>query len=604
MSEAPTHRIRDELIELRSDQPALAQSLLERVSSLHRRALVETIDRVCSQLSPGDRVHRIETLEFELGPIPVDEFEAEFVRRFEPALRSALTRAIRDLDKRDAAAGPAARGAAIELLELFLATGNLPWWADRSRPGLIAAQLDEAAARHPRALQRLLARCIGSPRPEQLRRLVQQLDDHALAELVELLAGSEARTLAALARSLVLLVRAATPGHASARVTVWTAVLRGSGAASSGADTGRLGEHVDMTLLELARALGVSTPVLCDELLAFVERGDHDCPASLRSAIERGATTPTHAPTREADPPEASASAATRDDARAHPPSASAAAQPDTTAHELAAWLDSWRDGALRELAVCLRAVARSQPLAITDNNQPTTELLSRLTEQALRDGSLSRATLRQALTQLHGQGELERALLQAVERAALAHRTPTPEPRPPADATPRLDQLHVDDAGCVIAWPFLDRLFTRLELLDRNTFVSPAAANRAVALLHWLASEDPDPPEYALPLAKLLCGLAPDAPFELESALEPPELQESERMLDALIAHATILRDMSVADLRASFLRRAGILSTRDGGWLLQVERRSHDVVLDRFPWTWTWVRLPWMSAPLRVEW
>src|SRR5690606_28418316 len=127
---------------------------------------------------------------------------------------------------------------------------------------------------------------------------------------------------------------------------------------------------------------------------------------------------------------------------------------------------------------------------------------------------------------------------------------------------------------------------------------------DRAVALLHWLASEDPEPPEYALPLAKLLCGLAPDAPFELESALEPPELQESERMLDALIAHATILRDMSVADLRASFLRRAGILSTRDGGWLLQVERRSHDVVLDRFPWTWTWVRLPWMPAPLRVEW
>src|SRR5690606_1113554 len=124
MSEAPTHRIRDELIELRSDQPALAQSLLERVSSLHRRALIDTIDRVCSQLSPGDRLHRIESLERELGPIPADEFEAEFVRRFEPALRSALTRAIRDLDEREAAAGPAARGAAIELLELFLATGN------------------------------------------------------------------------------------------------------------------------------------------------------------------------------------------------------------------------------------------------------------------------------------------------------------------------------------------------------------------------------------------------------------------------------------------------------------------------------------------------
>ena len=42
----------------------------------------------------------------------------------------------------------------------------------------------------------------------------------------------------------------------------------------------------------------------------------------------------------------------------------------------------------------------------------------------------------------------------------------------------------------------------------------------------------------------------------------------------------------------------------SRDGAWLLRVERQTYDLVLDRFPWGWEWLRLPWMDAPLRVEW
>mgnify|MGYP006992414521 FL=1 len=39
-------------------------------------------------------------------------------------------------------------------------------------------------------------------------------------------------------------------------------------------------------------------------------------------------------------------------------------------------------------------------------------------------------------------------------------------------------------------------------------------------------------------------------------------------------------------------------------GGWLLRVERLSHDVVLDRFPWGASFVKLPWMEEALSVEW
>ena len=70
------------------------------------------------------------------------------------------------------------------------------------------------------------------------------------------------------------------------------------------------------------------------------------------------------------------------------------------------------------------------------------------------------------------------------------------------------------------------------------------------------------------------------------------------------MIAQAPILNNMSIPGFRGSFLLRLGILSLRDGIWLLRVERETYDLVLDRFPWGFEWVKLPWMETPLQVEW
>lgn len=189
----------------------------------------------------------------------------------------------------------------------------------------------------------------------------------------------------------------------------------------------------------------------------------------------------------------------------------------------------------------------------------------------------------------------------------------PRPPLAPPRDdvqtarrrALAALDELYVEDAGLVILWPFLARFFARVGLLDdQRRFLDEPAQMRAIALLSWLALEDPAPPEFCLPLAKLLCGLAPEAAFAQARPLAPELLAEGERLLAAVVDHAPVLRDMSVAGLRAAFLRRPAALCTRDGAWLLRVERRAHDVVLERFPWAWSWLKLPWMPDPMRVEW
>ncbi len=165
-------------------------------------------------------------------------------------------------------------------------------------------------------------------------------------------------------------------------------------------------------------------------------------------------------------------------------------------------------------------------------------------------------------------------------------------------------DTAYVDNAGLVVLWPFLGHFFEHLGLMTGKVFHDEAARHRAVGLLQVVAAEDPAPPEYLLTLNKVLCGMAVGEVFELGAPITEAEAEECANLLAAAIGHAPILGDMSHAGFRGTFLLRKGALSTEGGTWLLRVERETYDVVLDRFPWSVDWVRLPWMEASLRVEW
>jgi hypothetical protein len=165
-------------------------------------------------------------------------------------------------------------------------------------------------------------------------------------------------------------------------------------------------------------------------------------------------------------------------------------------------------------------------------------------------------------------------------------------------------DNLYVDNSGLVILWPFLERFFERLDLLEERRFKDIAAVQRAVGLLQVLVTEMPAPPEFLLPLNKVLCGMELPEVFEFDPPVTATEVEECADLLASVIERAPILKNMSLPGFRGTFLLRNGVLGTRDGAWLLRVERETYDVVLDNFPWNWEWVKLPWMKAPLRVEW
>jgi hypothetical protein len=167
-------------------------------------------------------------------------------------------------------------------------------------------------------------------------------------------------------------------------------------------------------------------------------------------------------------------------------------------------------------------------------------------------------------------------------------------------------EDFQVDGAGLVLLWPFLETLLDRLEWLSQERqFVGEAEQQRAMALLGFLADGDPKPPEWRLPLVKLLCGASLESLWGLEGDLSEVEQGEAEKLLGAALAHAEGWLGEEIAVLRGQWLQRPGLLTRRPGAWLLVVQRRDDlDGALERLPWSWSWIRLPWMTELIQVAW
>ncbi|MGL5888869.1 MAG: contractile injection system tape measure protein, partial [Bacteroidia bacterium] len=222
---------------------------------------------------------------------------------------------------------------------------------------------------------------------------------------------------------------------------------------------------------------------------------------------------------------------------------------------------------------------------------------LPRLLEQLSHKHHLQRMAdpLLQRLQQLRVQAAAE-------ERKRLADEKLTAEKLKPEASSET--GVFISNAGLVLLWPFLTRLFTRCGWLNGMQFASEAAAYRAVHLLYYLANKQEQPPEYLLVLNKLLCGVSKASPVEKELVLSDEEKQIGEELLTAVIKQWTVLGNTSVQGLRETFLERSGQLLFTPEHIILRVERKAFDKLLGRLPWAINLIRLPWMKQPLYVEW
>ena len=165
-------------------------------------------------------------------------------------------------------------------------------------------------------------------------------------------------------------------------------------------------------------------------------------------------------------------------------------------------------------------------------------------------------------------------------------------------------DFISVTHSGAIIVHPFLGELFQSRDLIKDNKFISDDAACHGVRLLDYLASGRQTSPESELILPKLLCGIdwADSIPSHIQ--LNQQDLDGCDTLLRAIIYHWKVLGNTSENGLRNGFFARQGVLAVKDNGWLLKIEHKAQDILLNKLPWGISTIKLPWMHDILHTSW
>lgn len=163
---------------------------------------------------------------------------------------------------------------------------------------------------------------------------------------------------------------------------------------------------------------------------------------------------------------------------------------------------------------------------------------------------------------------------------------------------------LFVAHAGLVLIHPFLRFLFNNSGLYRDGAFTSMLAKEKAVMLVHYLATGSDQGEEHLLAVPKILCGWPWEEPLRQYEQLQSVEKQEADDLLNAAITQWTILKKTSADGLREGFLQRAGKMHTKNNGIYIQLEKAAIDVLLDHLPWNLGLVKLPWLNELIHVEW
>jgi hypothetical protein len=170
--------------------------------------------------------------------------------------------------------------------------------------------------------------------------------------------------------------------------------------------------------------------------------------------------------------------------------------------------------------------------------------------------------------------------------------------------ASTELNKTIINNAGLCLLAAYLPAFFNHLGFTENGKFKTRAGTHRALYLLEYIVNGRQRNYEYVLQLNKLLCGLKINEPITGYKRLTVVERNEAEDLITSVINHWKVLKSTSQKGFRSSFLQRKGILTEQENSWILQVERKGYDLLLDSIPWSFNMIKFPWMNKMIRVEW
>lgn len=175
---------------------------------------------------------------------------------------------------------------------------------------------------------------------------------------------------------------------------------------------------------------------------------------------------------------------------------------------------------------------------------------------------------------------------------------------RPVKPAASEQEAVRVQNAGLVLLHPFFSHYFSRLNMLTKGQFNDEKARQRAIRLLQLLVDGGTGHAEHTLLLNRVLCDMPWQEPLDPDIIITEDEKALSQGLLNAAIQQWPKMHNSSIEGFRASFLQREGLLWQTEEAWMLRVEKRSYDIILQTLPWSYGMMRFSWLSKPVYTEW
>lgn len=166
---------------------------------------------------------------------------------------------------------------------------------------------------------------------------------------------------------------------------------------------------------------------------------------------------------------------------------------------------------------------------------------------------------------------------------------------------------LKIENAGLCLLAPWFVRLFDMLGYLDeeKKKFRNTASKVRAIFLLQYLVcGKEKSWRETELTFNRLLTALPGHIPLPRHLSLSDEERQTADNMVAGVKANWPQMNGTSVEGFRSSFLTRKGRLEQKEEHWLLTVEEKAYDILLETIPWGFRQIRLPWIKKYVQVKW
>ena len=161
---------------------------------------------------------------------------------------------------------------------------------------------------------------------------------------------------------------------------------------------------------------------------------------------------------------------------------------------------------------------------------------------------------------------------------------------------------ISIHNAGLVIAWPFLNTLFSKMGLTENQKFKDDLSVQKAIIATQYLVDDSQEFDESELILNKILCGVDIDFYVDTSIKLVDVEIAVCNMALKTIIQQWDKMK--SVGALRDYFLKREGVLKINDSGYELHIEKQTTDILLRYLPWNLSIIKSSIMKLKLIIDW